>query len=76
MENKLKVGDKVYISDKSSFYKDGQGKDPYGKKVLGVVGPSSFSQFKYEVLWENGSSYLYNDEDLELTNVEPNYEIY
>jgi len=74
MENKFKNGDKVYISNKSEFKDQGI---KNGKKILGVVKIDLIhAQFKYDVLWEDGTNYYYADKDLELANIEPNYEIY
>ncbi len=74
IKNNLKFGDKVQISDQSLFKDQGRSD---GKKLIGVVRKSGYHQFQYEVDWSNGSSYLYNDEDLvSFSSSEPDYEIY
>jgi len=57
--SKFKVGDEVQITNSSKFFHQGTEMKGTVQSLNGDI------DYKYSVLWENGNSFNYNDEDLE-----------
>lgn len=62
MSNKFKVGDKVYISDKSRYVKQ---RYTNRKKIVGTIIEKASYGHDYVVIWSNSKKeYGYNKEDI------------
>lgn len=53
---------KARINLSSRFYEQGLDAD---RRMIGVVEKSDYFFYKYIVRWENGTSFYYDDKDLE-----------